>query len=128
MQVECVRAVLFAKNLEKLVRFYTEALGLTKGASDDSHAVLTCRDFELIIHQIPQPAADHVRIEQPPVRRSGSAMRLDYRVVDLEGSRERSKQLGGIIDEQPPEWAQGDANFVLGHDPEGNPFGVSEHG
>ncbi len=126
LDVSKIRAALFAKNLQGLASFYSEALGMIHVENDEHHAVLQQDDFELVIHQIPHSIADQIEILEPPVRREDGAVRLDYPVVDIRTSREVARSLGGDIDEAPPGWAERGTNFYLGCDPEGNVFGVSE--
>jgi predicted enzyme related to lactoylglutathione lyase len=126
MRVSGVTAVLFAKNLKRVARFYSDALGMRCTLGDAHHARLNCRGFEIIVHQIPKGMAKEIVIEKPPKRRVWGAIRLDYPVKNLAASRKRAKSLGGGIDDAPPEWAERDANFFFGYDPEGNQFGVSE--
>jgi predicted enzyme related to lactoylglutathione lyase len=123
-----VRAVLFAKDLPAVAAFYATALGMKVVASDNYHTRLDCFGFELVVHQIPQPIANGIVVERPPKRRTAGAIRLDYAVRDLVESRKRSRSLGGDIDDAPPQWADRNANFYFGHDPEGNQFGVSQQG
>ena len=89
MKVAQVRAVLFAKDLEGLTAFYAGALGMTQSFADADHAVLHCGGFELIVHRIPKHIAATIAIKQPPERRVGSAVRLDYPVASIEASRSR---------------------------------------
>ena len=126
VEVEKIRAVLFAKNLEKVARFYSEALELTRVSEDASYVLLKQGGFELIIHQIPKPVADGIEISEPPLRREVGALRLDYPIRDVKVGRTLAKSLGGAIDESPPPWADNGTNFYLGFDPEGNVFGVSQ--
>ena len=126
VEVSSVRAVLFVKDLSNVTSFYSEALGMACGTRDDSHALLNRGGFELIIQQIPKHIADGIDIDQPPVRRVGSAVRLDYAVENIQSTRRLAKSLGGDIDETPPSWADGETSFYLGYDPEGNVFGVSQ--
>lgn len=121
-----VSAVLFVKDLAKVTRFYVNALQLTSVFADEYHSRLKCRDFELIVHQIPKHIADQIAIETPPTRRVWGAIRLDYPVQNLDESRRIAKSLGGGIDDAPPEWADRDTNFFLAYDPEGNQFGVAK--
>jgi predicted enzyme related to lactoylglutathione lyase len=88
---------------------------------------LICFGFELIVHQIPKHIADGITIKQPPDRRIGGAIRLDYPVQNIGESREAARSFGGDIDDAPPEWADRNANFFFGYDPEGNQFGVSAY-
>jgi catechol 2,3-dioxygenase-like lactoylglutathione lyase family enzyme len=123
-----VRAVLFAKDLEKVAAFYVGALGMTRTFGDQDHAVLDCAGFQLIVHQIPKHIADAIAIRQPPERRVRGALRLDYPVSSIEDSRRLARSLGGDIDDAPPAWAPADAGFFFGYDPEGNQFGVGVRG
>lgn len=126
VEVSKIRVVLFAKNLNRIATFYSEALDMHRGESDEHHAVLKKSDFELVIHQIPSHIADEIEISVPPVRREGGAVRLEYPVVNIENSRIAAKSLGGDIDDTSPSWAERGTNFYLGYDPEGNVFGVSQ--
>jgi len=126
METASVRAVLFAKDLERAAAFYVGALALTRLSGDKDHAVLECDGFELVVHQIPKQIADTIVIAQPPIRRVWGAIRLDFPVASIADSRKLARSLGGEIDDAPPQWADRNANLFFGHDPEGNQFGVSQ--
>jgi hypothetical protein len=126
MEAARVRAVLFVKDLEKVAAFYIGALALTRLSGDKDHVVLESDGFELVVHQIPKQIADTIVIAQPPIRRVWGAIRLDFPVGSIAGSRKLARALGGEIDDAPPAWADSTANFFFGHDPEGNQFGVSQ--
>ena len=128
MEVSQVRAVLFAKDLERVAAFYAGALAMTRTFGDKDHVVLECDGFRLIVHQIPKHIAEQIEVKQPPARRTTGAIRLDYPVSSLESSRTLARSFGGDIDDAPPAWAERGANFYFGHDPEGNQFGVSARG
>jgi predicted enzyme related to lactoylglutathione lyase len=121
-----VSAVLFAKNLSAVASFYSTALGMNVLASDEHHWRLSCFGFELVVHQIPKAVAHTILIGQPPQRRWWGAIRLDYPVENIEECRTKARSLGGDIDRSPPEWADANANFYFGYDPEGNQFGVTQ--
>lgn len=117
--------VLFAKNHAKVAAFYAGALGMQTRTGGADHSVLEGQGFAIVVQQIPQHIAAEIQIEDPPIRRTGGAIRLDFTVTDIEDCRGRARKLGGYIDETPPVWAsEGDA-FFLGCDPEGNVIGVS---
>lgn len=126
IEVSNVRAVLFAKDLSRVADFYTLALGMARGERDEDHSVLRCNGFELIVHQIPKHIADGIEIKEPVARNAGGGVRLDFPIESIQDSRARARSMGGAIDEAPPDWADSDINFFLGHDPEGNVFGVSQ--
>jgi predicted enzyme related to lactoylglutathione lyase len=127
MESSSVSAVVFAKDLKRVAAFYSQALGMTCSARDEHHWALDGYGFHLIVHQIPQHIADEITIRQPPQRRVWGAIRLNFPVQSIEDSRRAAKSLGGVVDDAPPEWAERNANFFLGHDPEGNVFGASQH-
>jgi hypothetical protein len=126
MESSSVSAVLFVKDLQRVEAFYAGALGLQRTFGDQDHSVLNCRGFELIVHQIPGHIADQITIAQPPVRRVWGAVRLDFPVQSIVDSRASARSLGGDIDDAPPPWADRNANFFFGYDPEGNQFGACE--
>jgi len=122
-----VSAVLFVKELKRVAEFYIQALGMNCSFNDDHHCVLNCSGFELIVHQIPKPIADHVIIQSPPRRRVEGAIRLNFPVRSIEQTRRIARSLGGELDDAPPPWAAPDSNIFLGYDPDGNVFAASEH-
>jgi predicted enzyme related to lactoylglutathione lyase len=126
MNASTVSAVLFAKDLPSVAAFYATALGMSVVASDEQHWRLSCAGFELVVHQVPKAIADTIVIAHPPQRRWWGAIRLDYPVDSIEDCRIKARSLGGDIDDAPPEWANRDANFYFGYDPEGNQFGVNQ--
>ena len=127
METANVSAVLFVKDLKAVAAFYAQALGLNCTHSDAEHAVLNCRGFHLIVHQIPRHIADGIVIQQPPLRREEGAIRLTFPVESVAATRRLARSLGGEVDDTPPAWAAPGANVFLGHDPEGNVFKISEH-
>ena len=126
MKSQGVSAVLFVKDLTKVAAFYSQALGMRTTFADQDHAMLDCSGFGLIVHQIPNHLADDITIKAPPERRVWGAIRLDYPVRDIDESRKAAGSLGGGIDVVPPPWADPNANFFFGYDPEGNQFGVRQ--
>lgn len=125
MNVTHVRAVLFAKHLDKVAAFYVGALGFERVSGDRDHTILRCDDFDLVVHQIPKAIADTIAIADPPKRRTSGAIRLDFPVGSVDDARKRARSLGGDVDDAPPPWAARDTRFFLGYDPEGNQFGLS---
>lgn len=119
-----VSAVLFARDLDALAKFYSEVFGVRASTRDTQHALLDFNGFELVIHQIPKHLLEPDAITNPSERRERSAIRLDFPVADVTYARREAHRLGGIIDELPPPWAGSDTSFHLGHDPEGNVLGA----
>ena len=125
MSSSSVSAVLFAKDLDRVARFYAEALQLKCTTRDEYHWKLDCDGFEFVVHQIPRHIADGITIVSPPMRREESAIRLNFSVRDIGETRRLAKSLGGQIDDSPPAWANPSDAVFLGFDPEGNVFKVS---
>ena len=123
-----VSAVLFAIDHAKVARFYREAIGLIYTAGNDDHSVLSRGGFELTVHQIPKHHLDESNADGAPARRGNGRIRLDFLVDSVEAARSAAAKFGGQVDDVPPGWAPKDANFYLGHDPEGNVFKLSERG
>jgi len=119
-----VSAVLFAKDHAKVASFYRDAFDVRAASGDADHTVLEFAGFKLMIHQIPHHLAKEIALPNPVRRREQASLRLDLPTRNLERSRTIAKLLFGTIDDAPPPWAARDANFHLGHDPEGNVFGV----
>jgi len=119
-----VRAVLFARDLQRVASFYREVLGADVLRRDSDHEVLSCQGFHLVVHQIPKEFVQSMVVTTPPERRERTAVRLDFPVADLDVARRNAQRLGGQIDAMPPPWATDDSSFFLGYDPEGNVIGV----
>ena len=126
MEASSPRAILFVKDLERVAAFYAGALAMKRLSGDPDHVVLECDGFELVVHQIPKPIAEAIVVTQPPMRRVGGAIRLDFPVASVADSRKLARSLGGEIDDAPPAWADRNTNLFFGHDPEGNQLGVSQ--
>lgn len=124
MNCAVVSATLFARDHKSVAAFYCAVSAATVARDGAHHAVLICAGFELVIHQIPPHLMPEVTTGEVVRRREQSAIRLDFPAGDIAQARRAAARLGGVIDEQPPPWAGGDIGFFLGHDPEGNVFGV----
>jgi predicted enzyme related to lactoylglutathione lyase len=125
MSASKVSAVLFAKDCAGVSEFYAAVLGVRALRQDAGHALFECDGFELVVHRIPAALAAEIEIENPPRRHESGAIRLNFPIRDIALRRLAAARLGGVIDSQPPSWAEPDSRFFLGHDPEGNVFGVS---
>ncbi|HTU67061.1 MAG TPA: VOC family protein [Steroidobacteraceae bacterium] len=119
-----VSALLFVRDVRRATRFYVAVFDAQVRAVDDRHAALDVRGFRLVIHVM--SPVDAEAEDQPPHRRESTAIRLDYVVNNIEKARVAAQIHAGHIDEQPPQWAPSGSRFHLGHDPEGNVFGVSD--
>jgi catechol 2,3-dioxygenase-like lactoylglutathione lyase family enzyme len=116
---ERVSAVLFARNLGKMLDFYCAVLGRPCVYRDEYHAVLRCGIFALDIHQLPL----HVAM---PTQRQHAAVKLSFPVASIARARELAKSQGGELDPAPPRWVVEQQKICDGRDPEGNVFQLRE--
>ncbi|MES2584774.1 MAG: VOC family protein [Pseudomonadota bacterium] len=117
-------AVIYAKDLASIARFYAELLSMDVVHREPDHTVLESSDLQLVLHGIPQHVADTFEITSPPERRTDTAIKLFFTVADLVQARATAARLGGCLNDPDQEWewaAQG-VRACDGHDPEGNVF------
>ena len=117
-------AVLYAKDLQRLVAFYAAVTGLDVQSVQKGFAVLGGEPSRLVIVRIPKHIADAIDIATPPERREETPIKLAFSVDDIAGVRNRAAELGGILDAVEREWEFEGARVCDGHDPEGNVFQV----
>jgi predicted enzyme related to lactoylglutathione lyase len=119
-------AVLYAKDPQRLVAFYTTVASLTLRHSEDDHAVVDSPAFQLVILQIPRDIAQSITIEQPPVRRERVPVKLVFFVENIEHARSAAAELGGGLNPADREWDYQGHKVCDGFDPEGNVFQLRE--
>ena len=113
-------AVLFAKNLPLLARFYEGAAGFVTTYSDAGVIVLESSSQQLVLHGIPERIAETIKIDTPPKRREGVAVKLILPVASIAETRNRSLTLGGELNPPKQEFEARGFRACDGHDPEGN--------
>jgi predicted enzyme related to lactoylglutathione lyase len=114
----------YAKDLERLARFYESVATMTRFHATEELVVLQSRDIQLLIHRIPAHLADGIVIASPPQRRENSALKFFFTVDSLAETRALVGRLGGAV--FPEQW-QG-PGFVVENacDPEGNVFQIRQ--
>jgi catechol 2,3-dioxygenase-like lactoylglutathione lyase family enzyme len=119
-------AVLYAKNLDRLVEFYT-TLGLVVDESEHGdYAVLTGRRVELSIVQVPEPIASQIEISNPPQVRSRTPIKLVFFVPSIETTLLATERLGGRIGDGSKRWQFRGHAVQDAVDPEGNQYQLRE--
>ena len=113
-------AVVFAKDLARVARFYEELLPMTVAHAERDHIVLQAPQFELVVHAIPKRVADSFEITVPPERRSETAIKLFFPVASLAEARDKAPALGGGLSPEKKEWEARGFRACDGYDPEGN--------
>jgi predicted enzyme related to lactoylglutathione lyase len=120
-----VTTVIYAKDLDRVSRFYAELLGLSAvdvRAGDYSCLGSGDGDLELSIVAIPDHVGAGFVITEPPERRERAAMKPSFAVDNLDAARRRAPALGGVVDAAATEWCWRGMVHCDGHDPEGNVF------
>jgi predicted enzyme related to lactoylglutathione lyase len=119
-------AVMYARDLDRLVEFYT-AHGLTVDeAQRGDYAVLTGPHCELSILQIPKHVAAQIEIQSPPQPRETTPIKLVFVVSSIDEVLRVTGALGGRIKDGSKRW------HFRGHavqdaiDPEGNVYQLRE--
>ena len=113
-------AVLFAKDLSRVARFYAELVGMTVTHSDKGVIVLESPNQQLVIHGIPKQIAKSIVISSPPKRRTDTTVKLVFPVVSIAEARMKAIAHGGELNPKKKEFEARGFRACDGHDPEGN--------
>ncbi|HTK13340.1 MAG TPA: VOC family protein [Xanthobacteraceae bacterium] len=119
-------AVLYAKDLQRLVEFYSAVARLDIQSVQKGFAVLGREPSQLVIVQIPKRIADSIDISTPPERRDDTPVKLVFSVEDIASVRNTAAEQGGAMNAIEHEWKFEGARVCDGHDPEGNIFQIRQ--
>jgi len=113
-------AVIFAKDVSKLTRFYEQIFSMVIKIKDRDKVILESEYFSLVIHAIPIDVSKNIEISVPPKVRENTPVKLYLPVISIAEARVKANELGGKVNPKDSEW--GAANFMAcdGFDPEGN--------
>jgi predicted enzyme related to lactoylglutathione lyase len=115
-------AVIFAKDVARVARFYEQLLSFSVVHTSCDYVVLDSKDIQLVIHAIPTRIADSISISVPPVVRAQTPIKLIFPVANLVEARASASFLGGQVGAADKEWGTQSFRACDGHDPEGNVF------
>jgi predicted enzyme related to lactoylglutathione lyase len=118
-------AVIYAKDLDRLVAFYA-ALGLKVDEAESDFAVLLGAGLELSIVQIPKQVASEIAISTPPQARTRTPIKLAILVRSIDESLEATAALGGRVKEDAKRWQFRGHALQDAIDPEGNVYQLRE--
>ena len=117
-------AVVYVLDLARAVEFYRLATNWTVLERESSFVTLQSPSKEsatvLTLVQIPEAIAAEITLEDPPVRREDTPIKLSFFVKDLAAVRDLAPTVGGVVDAAETEWVFGSVRVCDGHDPEGN--------
>ena len=117
-----IGAVLYAKDVERLVEFYSSVTGVEPQSIEKRFAVFGVRTPQFVIVRIPDNIADTLDIAMPPQPREETPLKLVFGVEDIVDARGRAAELGGAVNAAEREWDFEGAKVCDGYDPEGNVF------
>lgn len=115
-------AVIYAKEIDRVSRFYREALGFQATRIAPDHQLLEIPGFQLVIHSIPAAISETITITDPPELRTDAAQKLIFYVAELGVTRQTAMKLGGGLNPPESEWQFQGHTVCDGYDPEGNIF------
>jgi predicted enzyme related to lactoylglutathione lyase len=115
-------AVIFAKDIERLAKFYAGLLFMAVVHGERGHIVLESQDAQLVLHALPEHVAQSIQMASPPQLRANTAIKLFFSVDDLAQARATAERLGGQLNSPQQEWEARGFRACDGHDPEGNVF------
>ena len=119
-------AIVHAKDIQRLARFYAEVADLEIVHEVADHVVLESETCELVIVAIPAATAARIVIATPPVRRENTAFKLSFAVASLPDARVAAKAAGGELNPPEKEWDFQGLRVCDGCDPEGNMIQLRE--
>jgi predicted enzyme related to lactoylglutathione lyase len=117
---------MYARDLDRLVEFYT-AHGLTVAeAQPGDYAVLTGPHCELSIIQIPRHIAAQIEIQSPPQACENAPIKLVFIVSSIDEALRATRTLGGRIKDGSKRWHFRGHTVQDAIDPEGNVYQLRE--
>ena len=119
-------AVVYAKDIHRLARFYAAVADLEVMHEVDDHIVLESETWELVIVAIPAAIAARIVITAPPEKRENTAVKIVFAVSSLAAAREVAKLHGGELFAPGKEWSFQGLRVCDGVDPEGNVIQLRE--
>ncbi|WP_455205902.1 VOC family protein [Kaarinaea lacus] len=116
----------YAKDSERLARFYESVAGMSRIHKTDELIVLQSQDIQLLVHKMPEQIAKDIVISTPPEKRENTALKFFFTVPNLTEARSIASSLGGEIFNE--NWSGPGFIVCNAIDPEGNVFQVREFG
>lgn len=114
--------VIFAKELETLVGFYSALLPFRIVERDANYVILAGEGCDLTILQPPDPVRATMQVSSPPAKRENVAMKPVFYIRDINAVRDAATRLGGHIFPVEKAWEFHGYTVCDGYDPEGNIF------
>jgi predicted enzyme related to lactoylglutathione lyase len=117
------QVMVFAKDLDRMRRFYESGFGLTAITEEaDGWVRFATGGASFALHAIPVDIARGIAIAEPPAPRADTAIKFTFHVDDVDAVRAHLAAHGAVMRE-PRTW--GGRTFCDGVDPEGNVFQIA---
>ena len=99
--MELRQAMIFAKDMDRMVAFYRDGLGLRliPETHQDRWAEFDAGGCRLALHAIPAAIAATIEIASPPRRRSNTPLKLVFQTADVEAARTHLLSQGAVMSE-----------------------------
>ena len=116
------RAIVFAKDLERMTAFYRDGLGLRviPETRQEGWVELDAGGALIALHAIPAHIAETIEVKTPPEAREDTAIKLVFLTDDVAAARAHLAAHGAVMFD-PRSWGSCD-----GLDPEGNVFQIAK--
>ena len=111
-------ALVFVKDLDRMIAFYRDGVGLRVDERAEGWAVLDAGGVSLALHAIPAAIAARIEIATPPTPRSDTPIKLVFETADVATARTQLAAHGAVMFEPRG------ATSCDGADPEGNVFQI----
>lgn len=112
-------AVVYAKSMSRLVRFY-EALGFAVSEAEPDYTLLLANGTELNLIQAPKAIAESISVATPAEMRTHTPIKLVFLVDSIETTAAQINAHGGRVDRGQARWDFGHYYVQDAVDPEGN--------
>jgi catechol 2,3-dioxygenase-like lactoylglutathione lyase family enzyme len=116
------QVMVFAKDLERLRRFYAGGFGLTAVEDAAGWVRFAAGSAFFALHALPDEIARCIEIAEPPAPRAETAIKFTFHVDDVDATRAHLAAHGAVMRE-PRTW--GGRTYCDGVDPEGNVFQIA---
>ena len=121
-------AVLYAKDVARIVHFYSTVLPLRVTDRKRDYVVLESPGFQLVVLKVPHDVASSITLNVPPTRRANVAVKLVFFVTSIASVRASADACGGTLNPRDSEWEFCGVRVCDGLDPEGNVIQFRELG
>ena len=116
--MQLAQVIVFVKDLERMLAFYRDVIGLVPLDHSDGRFVrLDGGGTRIALHRLPDGVAARVRVEDPPIRRTYTPVKLAFHADDVDVVRAGMEARGVTCDEVRRFGAVAFFDVV---DPEGN--------